>query len=52
MYTYTQMQANISWLDITTTDQGGAGQHHMRALFADSAILCNTNHLVLPVVCD
>ena len=29
----------------------GAGQHHVRAIFADSAILCAI-HLVLPVVCD
>ena len=33
---------------------GGAGQHHVRVMFADSAIFCNTfwHHLVLSVVCD
>ena len=29
---------------------GGAGQHHVRAIFADSAHFAI--HLVLPVVCD
>ena len=29
---------------------GAAGQHHVRAIFVDSALFCN--HLVLPVICD
>ena len=43
--------------DLTCQSQGGTGQHHVRAIFADSAILCIiiyifAIHLVLPVVCD
>ena len=40
--------------NICLVTSGGAGQHHVRAIFADSAILAIhfAIHLVFPVVCD